>query len=605
MTDEQRDDPIAQAHGELSLARIALADGDLEHAAGHVAGAVAWAPRLPEVHELLAALVARAGDEGAIALFPIEQPAFIGSVVARAHLQGRHDPLGGLRMLAQATRFDPAQPWADVSWVRALEPRRLDPDDLARLFVAVMPGLGDPAEPAVARANEVYLDLARRACAAHPASALLHGAAAGLGRRFTALAPGVLAEAVRWGAHGHRLRPDKLTAVWYAYALKADGRFEQAIQVMRQAWQQQPDEVDLCADMANWLAEAGRLDEALDLLDSAIRRVPDYDCAVHTAARLRFQRDGDVRHLVALVDFMREHPVTSHEHTDLDGACRGRPWLGRVAGPTESVVNLLRQIPRDQRDMGGVATLTALEVPSALRLVHRDVPGLSLTIEGAPPPDMVAPQRPFGRVLWTYAGMSAAPAVPPPTPRAVDLLRGVVRPDWPNPVAAYDHALPLGQLPAAELVALLVHPPAGTDPGLPDGVWERACQAYTCLGLLHCEELRAGTEPGDTARSRRLLTEIVFGVEDWTTEAAVFALVVAAWLDPACRAEVRATVAERFLDAVQQARTRGVTIAESLAVLALRTPEMAPAVTSVARDLLSTPEQPPVHPGKKRRWFRR
>ncbi|WP_433072938.1 tetratricopeptide repeat protein [Dactylosporangium sp. CA-052675] len=604
MSDEQRDDPTAQAHGELSLARIALADGDLGHAAGHVAGAIAWAPGLPEVHELLAAIAARAGDEGAIALFPVEQPAFIGAVVARAHLQGRHDPMGGLRMLAQATRFEPAQPWADVSWVRALEPRRLDPEDLARLFVAVMPGLGDPARPEVARANEVYLDLARRACAAHPGSALLHGAAAGLARRFTALVPGALAEAVRWGAHGHRIRPDKLTAVWYAYALKADGRLEAALQVMRQAWQAQPDEVDLCADMANWLAEAGRLDEALALLDAAIRRAPDYDCAVHTAARLRFQRDADVRHLVGLVDFMREHPVTSHEHSDLDGACRGRSWLGMVDGPAESVINLLHQIPRDDRAMAGTATLSALEVPSALRVVHRELPGLRLTIEGQPPPDMVAPQRPGGRVLWEYTGLVAAPAVPPPQPRSLELLQGVVWPFWPNPVAAYDHALPLGQLPAAELVALLVHPPAATDHQLPDGVWERAAQAYCCLGLLHCEELRAGAEPGDTARSRELLTAIAYGVEDWTTESALFALVVAAWLDPACRPEVRDTVGRRFLAAMQQSRTRVVTIRESLAALVLATPDMVPELSALARDLLSD-DAPPPPPVKKRRWFGR
>ncbi|GAA3454396.1 tetratricopeptide repeat protein [Dactylosporangium matsuzakiense] len=613
MTDEQRADPIAQAHGELSLARVALADGDLPHTAGHVAGAIALAPGLPEVHELLAALAARAGDEGAIALFPVEQPAFIGNVVARAHLQGRHDPIGGLRMLAQATRFDPAQPWADVSWVRALEPRRLDPEHLARLFVAAMSGLGDPAEPAVARANEVYLDLARRACTAHPGNALLHGAAAGLARRFTAIAPGALAEAVRWGGHGYRLRPDKLTAVWYAYALKADGKLDQALQVMHQAWQAQPDEVDLCADMANWLAEAGRLDEALDLLDAAIRRAPDYDCAVHTAARLRFRRDGDVRHLVALVDFLREHPVNSHEHTDLDAACHGRPWLSSVDRPAESVINLLHQIPRDNRAMKGTATVSALEVPSALRVVHRELPGLTLTIEGDPPPDMVQPQRPGGRVLWHYSGLRAAPAVPPPDRQSLELLRGVAWPRWANPVAAYDRALPLGQLPADELVALLVHPPAGTDPRLPDGVWERAAQAFACLGLLHCEELRAGVEPGDTTRSRELLTGIAFGIEDWTTEAAVFGLVVAAWLDPACRGEVREAVGRRFVAAMQQSRHRVVTIRESLATLALATPDMIPEVATLARDLLSRADEPeaprrapaPPQPPRKRRWFGR
>ncbi|WP_432824260.1 tetratricopeptide repeat protein [Dactylosporangium sp. CA-092794] len=615
---EQQDNPTAQAHGELALARIALAEGDLAHAAGHVAGAIAWAPGLPEAHELLAALVARAGDEGALELFPVEQPAFIGAVVARAHLQGRHDPMGGLLMLAQATRFDAAQPWADVSWVRALEPRRLDPDDLARVFVAVMPSLGDPAGRAVARANEVYLDLARRATAAHPGSALLHGAAAGLARRFTAVAPGALADAVRWGAHGHRLRPDKLTAVWYAYALKADGRLDPALQVMRQAWQAQPGELDLCADMANWLADAGRLDEAVALLDAATRQAPDYDCAVHTAARLRFQRDGDVVHLVGLVDFIRAHPVTSHEHTDLEGACRGRAWLSMVTGPSEACVNVLHQIPREQRaGLDGELALSALEVPSALALLRREAPGLRMRIAGEPPAELVRAQRPGARVLWHYDGLAARPAVPPPSEAALALLAGVAGPFWPHPVAAYDRALPLGRLGADELISLLVHPPAPAGDGLPDGLFERAAQAYACLGLLHCEQLRAGAEPGDTARARAVLTGIVFGVEDWSTEAAAFALVVAAWVDPAGRGAVRDAIAERFLDAARQSRDRAVTIRNSLAALVLTTPEMVPEVTALARRVLDDGAEapgprdepgPPATPAdgpRKRRWFGR
>ncbi|MEV6931096.1 tetratricopeptide repeat protein [Dactylosporangium sp. NPDC051485] len=609
---EQRDDPVAQAHGELALARLALAGDDLAHAAGHVAGAIAWAPGLPEVHELLAALAARAGDEGALELFGLEQPAFIGTVVARAHLQGRHDPMGGLRMLAQATRFDPALPWADVSWVRAVPVRRLDPDELARLFVTVMTRLGDPAEHAVAVANEVYLDLARRATAAHRDSALLHGAAAGLARRFTALSPGALADAVRWGAHGHRLRPDKLTSVWYAYALKADGRLDPALQVMRQAWLAEPGEVDLCADMASWLADAGRLDEAIDLLDTAMRRAPDYDCAVHTAARLRFQRDRDVAHLVGLVDYAREHPATSHEHTDLDGACRGRTWLSMVGGPAESVIRLLHQIDRGDRAMTGTASVSALEVPSALAVVRRELPGLRLTIEGDPPAEMVGPQRPDGTVLWVYDGLLARPALAPPPQRARQVLDRIVSPVWANPVAAYDRALPLGQLGPGDLLSLLVHPPAGTDPRFPDGVWERAAQVYACLGLLHCEQLRAGAAPGDTGRARALLTGIAFGVEDWTAEAALFALVVAAWLDPAGRAEVRGVVGGRFLEAVQQSRHRVVTIRESLAELVLITPDMVPEVSSLAREVLArhrehgaTGAAAPPAPPRRRRWFGR
>ena len=39
-----------QAQGELSLARVALAEGDLKHVANHVAGALGYDPTLPEIH---------------------------------------------------------------------------------------------------------------------------------------------------------------------------------------------------------------------------------------------------------------------------------------------------------------------------------------------------------------------------------------------------------------------------------------------------------------------------------------------------------------------------------------------------------------------------
>ena len=171
------------------------------------------------------------------------------------------------------------------------------------------------------------------------------------------------------------------------------------------------------------------------------------------------------------------------------------------------------------------------------------------------------------RVLWRYDGTTAYPTVEPAAAASQALLAGLAGPAWPHPVAAYDHALPLGELPAEQLLSLLVHPPARPDryADLPDGWWERSAQVFACLGLLHCAELRNPADPGDTTAQRRLLTDVAWGVEDWTTEAALFALTVAAWLDPACRVEVCDTVGRRFLAAVQASRTRAVTIRDSLA----------------------------------------
>ncbi|MDQ3787813.1 MAG: hypothetical protein M3422_11280, partial [Actinomycetota bacterium] len=54
-------DERLDAEGDVAVARLIMADGDLDHAARHLADAVAADPRLPDVHEALAEFVAHAG----------------------------------------------------------------------------------------------------------------------------------------------------------------------------------------------------------------------------------------------------------------------------------------------------------------------------------------------------------------------------------------------------------------------------------------------------------------------------------------------------------------------------------------------------------------
>jgi tetratricopeptide (TPR) repeat protein len=572
---------VEQAHGELSLARVALADGDLSHAANHVAGAIAVAPDLPEVHELLSALAARSG--GGLDLFPLDGRMFIGTVVARAHLLARTDAGAALELLAQATAHDPSLPWADAPWLRSLDAGTVDAGVYVRVFARVMSSVGEPATNEVRAANDVYLDLARRAVAAYPEHGLVYGAASGIARRI-----GETSVAVRWGERGWQLAAEKSTGVWFAHALKADGQLDRAVAVLREVNRRNPFDLDVSADIANWLAEAGRLDEALSVLDQALEVDPSYDCAVHTTLRLRFQKDGDVRHLVELSDFMREHPAAGHEHSDLEDCCRNRPWLGLTPMPIEASVDVLAQLRRGGRQRATLS-LSALEVPSALALLRRELPRLEVRVATPPPPDMLTPLD-GGLALWRYHGAEARPAVRAPSPRASALLADVATPRWVHPVGAYDQALPLGELPAEELLALLVHPPVRPDHlgGLPGGVWERATQVFACLGLLHCQALRARGERAP----RRLLTDIAFGIEDWTVEAALFGLTVAAWVEPACRVEVRDTVARRLQAAAQAARHRAVSVLGSLAELALVVPDRTPELTALARHVLPAGPNP-------------
>jgi tetratricopeptide (TPR) repeat protein len=599
------DDPRRSAHEELTLARQAVDTGDLRHAAGHLAGALSQAPTLPEVHELLSAVAARSG--GGLDLFPIEQHAYVGTVVARAHLlaaAGRSPE--AIALLAAASGHQPEIDWAGVPWVADPElAARMDPDALARIAMQLCTAVGDPAPEAERRSLAPYLTLVRNAIDAYPQHSLLLGAGSALARRI-----GEVQLAIDWADRGVRVNPSKLAEIWLGYAYRSAGRIREATAALRRAIDHDPDDLSVYADLAGTLADHGRLTDALRWIDRALERDPSFDCAVHTAHRLRFRADGDLGHLVRLADFQREFPDDTHQHTDLAECCADRPWLGRVPGAGDAVADALRQVLTAGPAPTGELRIAALEAPSALRTLAAAAPGLAFAVERSP--RARAPRRAGGTVLWQQDG--DAPAVAPPSAAAIQRIQQLAHPMWPHPPAAYDAAVGLATISANDLVALLVHPPrtAGTEVGQAlaehdPALWVRCVQVWACLGLLHHNT----DEPWPESARRQILLELVWGVEDWTTEAALFALVTYAWVEPAVRADVAAVVAERLADITRVGDRRPAGLAWSVAQLALSTPDLDPASRTLAgsvaaaedhRAAAGTPRQ------RKRRlthWLRR
>jgi tetratricopeptide (TPR) repeat protein len=417
------DDPRRSADRDLEQARAALDRGEMHHAADHLAGAIAHAPTLPETHELLSRLAARAG--GGLELFPLEQHSFVGAVVARAHLlaaAGR--PEDGLPLLAAASGHTPGVDWAGVPWVS--DPTlgvRIEPGLLARTVMQLCTSVGDPTPEVGRESLRPYLTVVRHAISAHPEHALLLGAGSALARRV-----GEPTLAVDWALRGVRARPSKLAEIWLGYAYRSAGQVPLALAALRRAVTFDPDDLSVYADIAATLADDDRLDDALAWIDRALARNPEFDCAVHTGYRLRYRADGDLAHLVRLADFQRDHPDDTHEHTDLAECCEDVPWLSRVPSAPEAPLDPLRQPP---------ATMAPSEA-AAERLRRVAYP------------------------LW------------PHPPAAYDAALGLVLVE-PAELLAF-----LARPPAAPDTevgrALAEH-----DPGL----WARSSAVWACLGLLH------------------------------------------------------------------------------------------------------------------------
>ena len=528
------EDPRRSADRDLEQARAALERGEMHHAADHLAGAIAHAPTLPETHELLSRLAARAG--GGLELFPLEQHAFVGTVVARAHLlaaAGR--PEDGLPLLVAASGHTPGVDWAGVPWVSDPDlGARMEPGVLAQIVMQLCTTIGDPAPEAGREALLPYLTLVRHAVAAHPEQAMLLGAGSALARRL-----GEPALAVEWAARGARLRPSKLAEIWLGYAYRSADRIPESLAALRRAVMYDPDDLSVYADIAGTLADHGRLDDALAWADRALAKDPEFDCAVHTAHRLRYRADGDLAHLVQLADFQRDHPDDTHEHADLADCCADQPWLSRVPSAPGTVRDPARKPAAADR----------------------------------------------------------------PTEAAVQRLHRVAHPLWPHPPAAYDAALGLVLVEPADLLALITYPPAAPDNEVgralaahDPALWTRCAQVWACLGLLH----QRTEEPWAESERRRLLVELATGGLDQIAEAALFALVTAAWVEPSARPDVAELITRRLAESAGLRHP----IAWSLAQLALATPELSPEVREQATAMVRAEEAPPLVPRQLRRESR-
>ena len=347
-------------------------------------------------------------------------------------------------------------------------------------------------------------------------------------------------------------------------------------------------------------------------VDEELRRMAeaaDFGHRDTARAAQRFRATGQAADLVAILD--DPHACAT---TEVIFAMAGaeRPWLNWVPMPSEAITNLADEfgarIAKGEQVRLGRAGLSAPEPPSAIAAARRVAGPMEIGIAEFPPPDIRVPLRRGSHRIWRYDGTDPVAAVAAPSPYAVRVLHDVAEKPWPSPPSGRIQAAPLGVLELTDLLGLLAHLPAPPDSerwrflaGDSPTYWYRLLQPWVCLGLLRHRE----DEPWSSSTRRQVLVELAFGVEDWSSDAALFALVTAAFHDPAVRPEVR-DLARARLDAAVAA-PRPVTIEVSLARLMLITPGCTPqdrAVASAAIDrATSSPDED--DPAPKRRWWRR
>jgi tetratricopeptide (TPR) repeat protein len=613
-----------EAEGELALARLALDDGELPHAAEHVANAIGRDPTLRAAYATLDELADAAAD--ALALVPVDGTPHAGAVAARSYLMARAGQLdGAFHLLCRVAEVQPDTPWA-AGWLAAPGAdsrdlgRQLNPEHAGTSVMRLALGLPAPVPGDTVKALTPFLEAARGVADGGPAAVTALPSLSGLARRM-----GAVDEAIDWCERAERADGSAFAAIMLGYALRNAGRKQAAYEAWQRALRREPGNVNLRVDIAELLADRGELAAGIRVLDEALAMAPEHPKAFPSSCQMRYALTSDIAHLVRLADWWREHPEHGYAGAMLALASQGKYWLSLVPAPAEAICNMAVAVAERHGDLNVTmtGTLSALEPPSALAAVRAALPGLTLASPvPVPAPDIRVPLARGRYRLWTYHGTAAAPAVAAPSAKAVRALQAVATQGvWGHPVAAYDWAVGLSGLTLDDLLGLMAHGVPVPDDNLPwqrmraqnPVYWPRFTQAWACLGVLHHKP----DEPWPGSARRTVLADLVNDVEDWATDAAANALVVAAWTDPACRADVAGIVGARFAAAGQARMKRQVTIAESLAHLILATPQMPgsavsaaaalirhEAATAVKRETAPPPGQPAAGGRPRRRLFR-
>ncbi|WP_157435960.1 hypothetical protein [Actinospica robiniae] len=525
---------------------------------------------------------AKSGD------IPAQNAALITALIA-----GDDDYAKAVPLLGQLVAIEPALPWAGAAWFGTHLADVLSPRAVAHAVKAIFDAVGYPDDPAVRAALRPWLGLARAAAARPDADAGVLCSLSDAARRLDAAS-----EAVAWCEKAVRLdrkagirSPNSLIKL--GFAQRDAGALAPAAKTLEAGVALAPDNAELHLDLADlafdrsdfttslrWAERAAALDpDSIEARGAVLSAKARASLAAHDG----FLRDAEA--IAELFHLATVHPQIPYLRTLMARTCQAVPWLGLVPPPKEAIA----ASPKNGVVRINEVHMMALEAPSAIHAFRTRHPEARITVGETPEPDLrTACSTKYGPPLWTYQGTSAVPAIPPPDAAAVSLLAPLVIGIWGEPLAAYEHVAPLGALSEQDLLALLAHvPPPDERARRLDTVTglysNRVSQAWLCIGILH----HRPQEPWTDSARRRLLLRLLHGPEDWTVDAAAFALCIAAWITPQHRSDIAEQLAERYRFTARAVGHRYSALHDFLAAVVLMCPGMDPSIVALAESNLA------------------
>ena len=535
---------------DLQIAYRASADGDLQHAAFHVAGALKADPTDRRALQLLDRLIAKCKEGGVdpLTLAPMGKDVWVGTAALHAyvlHALGRHrEAMDLLRQAAQADQATPWWRWAATWATDAESARQMDGDAAAATLAKIVMEVADPAVlPAERELLEAVVPALETLAQAHPKSDAVRYMYVAAVRKL-----GRTDEAVRLAEQWHT-SPSYMSALSLANARQRANDIDRAVAAYEQTLAFQPGNAPVMADVAEMLAAAGRFDEALAWAE----RAKSSDPKVETSSwilwhHLMHKLGREPAEMRKLDEFRR-----AHKNLREPGEAATRhfgPYVAFIPEPSEATVNVTRDLA-EKHDIRKVKltrlAVTSIESPSSRLAVERAMGlernGLNIDCGDIPSPDPRVPRGQVDWTIWKYDGTTPLPGLEPPSAEVGDAVAALA--SMPYDLASWSaHASRQRQRliercgsaesAARELLATMVHPPPAPQ-DLAEWTWIRQVQFAAATMLARTDDGWAGSI------RRRALIALVRGSVDWTTEAGIVMLALLCdeqGLDPAAKREI-------------------------------------------------------------------
>ena len=409
---------------DMAVAYRAVSDGDLPHAAFHVACALyAGDPNDRKALALLDRLVSDTQDSGGdpLALAPLKRDNYAGTVAVRARILAH---LGQYReafnLLAQVQHADRARPlwrWAAEWATRPGAAAQAEPG-MAGVLLASAVGRhgGVRVEDPAARAElEAILPAAEALSGAHPGDEKLRWMHCAILRKI-----GRVAEAARLSEAAWESGPSYATAIALAMARSAAGDVDGAVKSYADALKFDPDDAAARADAALALHEARRWEAALAFAEAARKHDPKQETAATPLSfLLRYRLGQGPQWLESLAAFAARHPTHGWTSNILG---RLQWYVDFLPDPAEATIGLLKNMVEQGAVPRGAGagkpedfevSVSSIEAPSARTAVEmtlRMPPGsANIDVGGIPSPDPREPIGPVDYLLWRYEGSARSP----------------------------------------------------------------------------------------------------------------------------------------------------------------------------------------------------